>query len=368
FIISTMAVAAILQLASCSKKSASDTSDASDASAPQLCKDSLVFPYQDILQQDFNDQQTSFIIGDDGDGFQPVSDKIRYPKVPAGAYYSASTDSLLQYYNVQLALHALESDIYAAERYSDDTDYIDATIEAIGSINLSGIKDKTLHDKLKRLADAYANCVRTDNNDEIPGLSEDLFTPLAQFGSRLQTPEVLDAGFRKDSLIADIKEVYTNAVSDSTYSATLLDRVIAEQDFERQTILTHPLMIAYQINPDANNDEVFAIIDHQLRDGRYSTELVWLWKIWRVFLQTDYFSGLSNDSPFYNLFYNDMRNRVAITLLNHINQQPDDLIALVMFNNLCNERNICRGGADNLFGNNAFSDRISLIERFINLK
>lgn len=362
FIISTMAVAAILQLASCSKTPASDTSDA------QLCKDSLAFPYQDILDQDFNDKQSSFIIGDDGDGCQPISDKIRYPEIPADAHYSAFTDSLLQYYNVELALHALESDIYAAERFYDDKDYNNATIEAIESINLSGIKDKTLHDRLKRLADAYATSLRTDQWDEIPDVSENLFASLRQFGRRLEMPDVLDAEFRKDSLVTDIKEVYVNAGSDSTYSATLLDRVIAEQDFERQTILTHPLVVACWINPDANNDEVFAIIDHQLRDGRYSTELVWLWKIWRVYLQTYYFSGLSNDSPFYNLFYNDMRNRVALTLLNQINRQPDDLIALVMFNNLCDERNICRGGNDNLFGNNAFSDRIYLINRFINRK
>lgn len=90
--------------------------------------------------------------------------------------------------------------------------------------------------------------------------------------------------------------------------------------------------------------ELVAVLDPILRAGKYSPLLEQLWIAWRANLQF-IFASPSNDSAIYNLFYNDMKNRVAVAYLTYINEHPTDKVALTAFINLAHEHNILRYGS-----------------------
>ena len=60
-----------------------------------------------------------------------------------------------------------------------------------------------------------------------------------------------------------------------------------------------------------------------------------------------------------NLFYNDMRNRVAQVYIKHLATHPNDKLAFNAFARLAMVNNITRN-SECLFGNNSLHDEISL--------
>ena len=104
-----------------------------------------------------------------------------------------------------------------------------------------------------------------------------------------------------------------------------------------------------------------AIIDPILKRGNYSPLLGELWLVWRTAMQLHNLGSPSNDGPMYNLFYNDMKNKVAMTYINHIVENPQDQVALVEFARLVHTLNIVRN-SQCMFGNNANLDEMDLYE------
>ena len=95
-----------------------------------------------------------------------------------------------------------------------------------------------------------------------------------------------------------------------------------------------------------------AVLDKLLRANKYSPLLGELWRMWRVALQINIFGSRSNDGAMYNLFYNDMRNRVALIYIAHLKTHPYDKIAFKEFLRLAQVHNITRNSPC-MFGNNA---------------
>lgn len=97
-----------------------------------------------------------------------------------------------------------------------------------------------------------------------------------------------------------------------------------------------------------------------LRAENYSPMLRDMWRIWRVTLQKDLLGGMSNDSSMYNLFYNDMRNRVALTFIKHIVSNPDDYVAFMEFVKFGLTENINRHSGV-LIGSNVLREDMELL-------
>lgn len=112
-------------------------------------------------------------------------------------------------------------------------------------------------------------------------------------------------------------------------------------------------------HPRRDDKEVVAVIDNILRADEYSPLLRDLWRMWRMMLQIDIFGSRSNDGAMYNLFYNDMRNRVALAYIAHLKDNPDDRIALKEFVRLANDYNIVRN-SEFVLGNNANLEEMDL--------
>lgn len=72
---------------------------------------------------------------------------------------------------------------------------------------------------------------------------------------------------------------------------------------------------------------------------------------------------MSNDCAMYNLFYNDMRNRIAMVYIAYLATHPNDKLAFKKFAELAMEYNITRLGG---FFNNSVADDMSLYEEIWN--
>lgn len=73
--------------------------------------------------------------------------------------------------------------------------------------------------------------------------------------------------------------------------------------------------------------------------------------MWRCMLQINIFSNRSNDSAMYNLFYNQMRNQVALVYIAHLKTHYHDKLAFKEFARLTITYNIVRN-SECMFGNN----------------
>lgn len=314
------------------------------------------FPYQKYL-----DSIDWFpVIGDDGGGFDAISDKIRYPKVPNNVKSSELVDSLLVIYNMALVYNTIAYDVSTAERRIEESTFINAGAHSLENVNLSGIKDLSMKDLLSKMGKTAAQHLRkhqVQTEYENPYV-EPFYKCFNAYmneilGDREPAPQY-DPSSDLD-YYADLHKQVLNDTS-SLFRNNLTAMTLKESDFRKKCVLAYELAYSYyRDNGDLDYAELVTIIDELLKSGEFSPLLYKLWLIWRSTLQTRVFSGFSNDSAMYNLFYNDMRNAVAVTLLRRLSSHPDDPIAMSEFIELTFAYNIVRNCYKTF--NNAVADQ-----------
>lgn len=336
----------------------------SSCSADNSAKEGLkipVFPYQSYLDSIGEDEYFP-TIGDDGQGFNAISHKIRYPKLPDTLTSNLYADSLLQFYNIALAYNTLAYDNGSAERYMSEPDRRLSYADALDSINLHGISNSEIKNRIQKVAENATKCIR-DSVELSAGKTEaikrfyDVFNICS---SALYSSRLTDDEFAPQSVLADYEDIHTKSLTDTTsFREELLNRTLAECDFSKKCVLAREYAYANYNSPKRNDKEVVAVIDTILRSNKYSPLLRDLWRMWRVMLQINIFGGRSNDSAMYNLFYNDMRNRIALIYIKHLCDNPNDGIAFKEFIKLAADHNIVRNGGIPT-GNNANFEDIEL--------
>lgn len=340
------------------------------------------FPYQSYL----DGAKDEFpLIGDDQYGFSPISHKIRYFEVPDSLKDNRLVDSLALLYNASLAMCALQYDAGTVSRFINDNDFDhNEFANAFKNINLSGVKDKEMRATLLALGHAGAKEIRAGNSPQDRSYSSmDKFNSLFEkmldslFDNRNTEEE-----YHPEKIVSDLKTIHTFATdSNAVYKGVLIDttkmkvegyslkdasfreelfiKTLLETDFEKKCIYAREFAYSNYGSRRGNAKELVAVIDPLLNSGEYSPLLTDLWIIWRTALQTSVFSGRSNYSAMYNLFYNDMRNKVATTFIAHIATNPDDLIAFNEFVRLLFITNIIRDSRC-FFGNSANLDEMEM--------
>lgn len=318
------------------------------------------FPYQAILDSIENGDSPS--IGGERTGMDPISNRIRYYIPSQEQKEDSLVDSLALYYNTQLAYNTAAYDVGTISRYFEERDKM-PFINSFDSINLNGISDAVFRETLKLVSEEVAGELRKGNDPSqaaMPAVQKfnDLIVNLegSLFAGRLNHDEY-DMG----TVIQNYEEIHGNALNDSVnHFKDLLQMTLGEQDFQKKCVYARELANCSHTNGEGQKS-VTTIIDNLLRSGEYSPLLRELWLIWRANLQMYAFSGRSNDSAMYNLFYNDMRNRVAGTYLDRIKSNPHDKIALKEFFRLANEDNVMRDRGT-LLGNNCILDEMQLYQ------
>lgn len=326
------------------------------------------FPYESYLE--FTEEnQTSPNIGDDGEGFEAISNKIRYPELPAELSLSHFADSLLLLYNTALAFNTMAYDVSTAERYMDYDD-CSAQANALDSINLSGITDDEIRNTLLACSKKAGKWIlegkrpNEQDNEEVGAF----YKAYDKFSDRFWGNHMSDEEFDPTEIVENYSEIHQKAITDTlSYRNELLKMVSDETDYQKRCVLAREFAYANYNSPERNDKELVAVIDPLLRSDEYSPLLYDLWLIWRTALQKDIFGSPSNDGAIYNLFYNDMRNLIAIRYISHLKHNPHDKVAFNKFAELALEYNITRNSPC-YFGNNSWLDEMTIYDECWNNK
>ena len=320
------------------------------------------FPYQAYLDARDEEDQWFPTIGDDGDGFNAISHKIRYPEMPDSLKLSSFADSLLQCYNMALAFNTMAYDVSTAERYISEPGFRQSHSDALDSINVSGIRVRDVRDAILAVSHNAASWIRKGvepNYQENPAVDK-FYEGYNRYTSAFIHNHISDEEFKPESVINDYAAIHAKALADtSTYRQELLRMVLTEPDFSKQCVLFREFAYCNYRHPQRDNEEMVAVLDQLLRANKYSPLLGQLWRMWRLTLQKDIFGSGSNDGAMYNLFYNDMRNRVALVYIAHLTTHPNDKIAFKEFVRLAQEYNITRNSPC-MLGNNAILEEMDL--------
>ena len=134
---------------------------------------------------------------------------------------------------------------------------------------------------------------------------------------------------------------------DLSIDQELHDRYLNSQSFDERCI--YVIELAYANEAGHYNDDPYLKYMYELLTcGEYSKYLPSIWYHWRCICQRKH--GSSKDSYIPNWIYNQVRNRCLCTILKHIAQHSDDLMALNQFMRLTSYDNIYRLGTFE-FGN-----------------
>ncbi len=319
------------------------------------------FPYESYLQ--------AGKIGNDGNGLNAISHNIRYPEMPGSLNLSSFADSLLLMYNTCLAYNTMAYDVSTAERFMTDSTRCIDQANALDSINLSGIRDKKIRDALMACSKKAAYWIKSGkrpNEQENTEVST-FYEVYKQFRDPFLEAHLSKTEFDPSKVLEDYKEIHQRAITDTlSYRHELLKRVCSEVDFQKKCVLAREFAFSNYNNPACDDKELVAVIDPILRANNYSPLLGELWLIWRTALQSRIIGSMSNNGDMYNLFYNDMRNHVALQYIAHLNTHPTDKVAFNKFFELVSVCNITRN-SDALFGNNSILDEIKIYHEILNM-
>lgn len=321
------------------------------------------FPYECYLEVT-EEGQWSPRIGDDGVGFNAISHKIKYPELPVELSLSHFADSLLLMYNTTLAFNTMAYDVSTAERYMNDSTICIEQANALDSINLSGIKDTEIRNALLACSRKASKWIRegkrpNEQNNEEVSIFYEFYN---KFSERFLENHLTDDEFDPTKIVTNYNEIHQKAITDTlSFRYELLKMVRAETDFQKKCVLAREFAYANYKSHDRNNKELVAIIDPILRSNKYSPLLYDLWLMWRTALQKDIFGSPSNDGAIYNLFYNDVRNLIAIRYISHLKHNPHDNVAFNKFADLALEYNITRNSPC-YFGNNSWLDEMTIYD------
>ena len=327
------------------------------------------FPYQAYLDSVGEDDFFP-IIDDDGNGFNAISHKIRYPELTQDLSSNLFADSLLQFYNMVMAFNTIAYDVSTAERYMDETDLVLEQADALDSIKLSGIQNTKIKSTLAKVSHNAAEWIRQGkkpNEQENKAIAEfyELYDSI--YASFLDS-HLSESEYSPAEILKDYQEIHSKAISDTTiYRTELLHNVLQELNFEKKCILAREFAYSNYKNPERDDEQLVAVLDQILRSNQYSPLLGELWLMWRTALQKNILGSPSNDGAMYNIFYNDMRNHVAMLYITRLAEHPEDDTAFLNFYRLAMEWNITRNSPC-LFGNNSNLDDMYLYEELWNKK
>ena len=341
------------------------------------CKDNKItevsinvppFPYQSYLDSMAEDQMFPSI-GNDGEGFNAISHNIVYPEIPDSLIISSFADSLLQLYNITLAFNTMAYDVGTAERYIEEKNLCLDQANALDSINLTGIKIPEIKDLIHRICKKGARAIREGkkpNEQEVEEF-DTFYDAFSIFSDPLYAAYLKESEYNVKNEIPDYEEVHLKAITDTiSFKDELLLRVLSEKDFQKQCILAREFAYSNYNSPNRDDKQVVTVLDMLLKSNKYSPLLGELWRMWRCLLQINILGSRSNDGAIYNLFYNQMKNRVAMVYISHLKSNPHDKIAFKEFARLVWTHNIVRNSGC-LFGNNGNLEDMELFYDVFNV-
>lgn len=155
--------------------------------------------------------------------------------------------------------------------------------------------------------------------------------------------------YDKSNVVADYDSVSAMDRQDTLTAVCLKKKIDTELNFDKKCVYT----LLYAHTPDAD----LKLLEDIMLERRYSIYLFETWRSWRCLLQDRY--GASKDSNIPNNIYNRARMICATTILKHIMENQNDLMAINQFLILAAQDDIYRYGRF-LYGNQNMTEKLEL--------
>lgn len=160
--------------------------------------------------------------------------------------------------------------------------------------------------------------------------------------------------YDKSNVVADYDSIYYLDKTDSLTAINLKGLAEKETDFDKKCV--------YALEYAHAEDVDLKVLEKIMLSRQYSVYLFETWRYWRCLLQDRHGASLDSDIP--NNVYNRMRMICAATILKHIVEHPNDIMAINQFLILSAHDDIYRYGSFQ-YGNQNMTEKWNLFpERY----
>lgn len=276
---------------------------------------------------------------------------------------------MVDFFNYKRVRYAVATDEQTIQRY--DENYDELLKEMIASwkkIKMQGVSDTTIK---KAMYDALA--ITTENNNQLPeGKNPVEVLDELEYGLVAYFPDIDSVQMRNEIIPKLSPKTYLPKKMQSDYDSLVGVKVKPDQETKQKlydlylseenynTKLSMLFVLLYNYYSDYSDKTAFLLKEAEtaFTSGNYSPVMPVLWRAYRVVYCMMYrCSSTFCEIP--NVRFNYYRRLVAYTSLKHIESQPDDIAAKVLFYCLAFRTNIDRFG-EYMFGNQSAAEEISL--------
>ena len=359
---SLLLVMTLTCIVACNKQSATATSD-------DHANDSISVQSEDFVYKDYQEPEWYEEDGTTGT-LQTMCDLDDWLHGTQQQKANPLTRKLLDAYNSSVVWHDIEHDLQLYFRFGDQlTDENDelapfTTYEAIEQLDCSIISDTEISSQARKLKQ-YAIILQKDTTqtqyfdyrDTYIGNSVEKFH-VSNFGD-ISEDEYWEM-VNPVNWVEDYDSISDKRMSgDSIYQAFLVKQLHEEKDINRRCV--YAIEYAHSSTDGPHFQDAKPYLIQIMTDNKYSPLLKDVWRTWRAIQSAE--MGMSKDSSIPNFEYNRLRNRCAQTILNHIENHPDDILAIDIFLVLGFCDNINRYGGF-AFGNQSVMDQMEVFPEY----
>ena len=277
---------------------------------------------------------------------------------------------LMDAYNSSVVVNSIMTDFDLQMRFGDEYENVVKTIE---SFDFCKVQDSETLSKLI----AFKNEILYLLTVELDSIDTDIHNP---WKAESEIRSFLASKYHMrtfGTLTEDMySEIYDNCSSVPEWSNLIKRRgeknLVAElkhkysntTNFDARCIYAIELAHAYEADIDSWADDDFCnpavpIMESLMKEGNFSLYLYELWLKWRVLYQSSV--GSSKDSEIPNRIYNEYRRMCLCSILSHIKNNKEDIMAINEFLVMAYKVNILREG-DYDYGNQYAVEEYNLFQ------
>lgn len=255
---------------------------------------------------------------------------------------------MADFYNYLYNLNAITTDVDTWYRYDQDEEMKEKLLDSWRKITFKGISDSWTVGRLKEARDVDTE----GKEDRTASDVSDVYRKLSWW-----TPEV-DSVYYTDTIVPRIspqnflpeslKEHYNDYIGQEasptdTMVADLYDLYCKEKNFDTRMAMLFTLFGSTIYSSSDTSAMLLKDAEEAFTSGNYSPMMPLVWRAYRV-AYTDLHSCPSTYCERTNVRFNYYKRLIAYTFLRHIEQHPDDKVAIIQYECLAEQENVNRFG------------------------
>lgn len=276
------------------------------------------------------------------------------------------TAKLADAYNCAVVWRSTYSDMEKVWRFHPERELCIPLCELLDGfcfLDCSHIQDSTMRAKSDTLAQISMRAAKDTTIDFEWHHQEYMMAAIERYHTNnfgTLTDEMYDSLIDCNNYVSNYELLAQKRMQDdSLHQAELLQLLQNEQDINRRCI--YAIEYAHSSSDGPHFIDAAPYLVDVMLAGEYSLYLNDVWRTWRAMMTT--MMGMSRDSHIPNWKYNKMRKVCAMTTLEHIRNNPDDIVAINNFVVMAYTVNIHRFG-NFMFGNQNVMDQMTMFPEY----